>query len=62
MSLSHFDRIRNVRIDIQDLIKVARLLGEFKTVAAGSLYATLELPVEQRRILSKQNIVWSFDD
>lgn len=50
--------MKNVRIQIKDLIQACRDLGEVKVVAAGSMYATLETSHEQRVKLS---VSWDFD-
>lgn len=50
--------MRNVRIQIKNLIQVCRDLGEVKVVAAGSMYATLETTEEQR---DKISVTWDFD-
>lgn len=52
---------RNVRILIIDLIIAARALHEFRLLAAGSTYATLELTEEQRERLSQARVEWSYD-
>lgn len=51
----------NIRILINDLIAAARVLHEFKVLAAGSMYATLELNDVQMRKLSAANIFWTID-
>lgn len=51
----------NVRIFIQDLIYACRALGEVHVVAAGSLYATLNLSDAQVLQLSREGIQWSYD-
>lgn len=51
----------NVRILINDLVGAARALYQFKVVAAGYAYATLELSEDQVTILSKHNITWQYD-
>lgn len=53
--------MRNVRILIGDLTRVAVLLGKFKIEAAGSMYATLELSHKQRVRLTLDEINWQFD-
>jgi len=53
--------MENIRIRIRDLPDAARALGEFKIVAAGSMYATLFLTSEQCLQLSKARIYWSID-
>lgn len=53
--------MKNIRINIQDLIYAARALGEFKVVAAGSMYATLELNADQRFKISEAGVDWSYD-
>lgn len=50
--------MKNVRIQIKDLIQACRDLGEVKVVAAGSMYATLETTKEQR---GKISVTWEFD-
>ncbi len=48
----------NIRIDIDDLIRAARCLHEFKVVAAGEFWATIESTDEHRRALVKAGIQW----
>lgn len=51
----------NIRIMINDLITVARLLHNITVVAAGSMYATLELDAVQCQKLSDAGIFWTLD-
>ncbi|AHJ10726.1 hypothetical protein P106B_43 [Rhizobium phage vB_RglS_P106B] len=53
--------MKNVRIMIDDLIRACRALGEVHVVAAGSLYATLEIDETDRIALSSVGISWTFD-
>lgn len=53
--------MKNVRIDINDLIKACRRLGEVKVVAAGSMYATLECDLSMQSQLTMGGILWAFD-
>lgn len=48
--------MRNVRILIGDLTRAAVILGEFRVVAAGNMYATLALTGKQRQWLSLRDI------
>lgn len=51
----------NVRIGISDLSRAARALGECHLVAAGSMWATLDLNFNQIKTLTENNIGWSYD-
>lgn len=53
--------MENIRINICDLILVAKALHEFKVVAAGALYATIECDANMCMELSKRKIQWSMD-
>ena len=53
--------MRNIRIAIEDLVRACRALGEVRVIAAGSMYATLELDDIGCAQLSKRNIHWNFD-
>jgi hypothetical protein len=51
----------NVRININDLVRACRALHDVRVVAAGSMYATLELDDVGRATLSRHNVNWNFD-
>ncbi len=52
---------RNVRIAVIDLIIAARALHEFRVVAAGHSFATLELTARQRFDLTCAHVAWTLD-
>lgn len=55
---------KNIRVLIGDLARAACaacVVGDVKIVAAGSMYATLELSQEQAHALSRSGVSWSFD-
>ena len=51
----------SVRILVIDLIIAARALHDFRVVAAGCTYATLELTETQRSRLTEARVTWDFD-
>lgn len=53
--------MKNIRISINDLISACRVIGEVRVMAAGSLYATLEVDDVACRQLTKANISWALD-
>lgn len=53
--------MRNIRILIGDLVASCRALGEVRVLAAGELYATLELDAIALIRLTESGINWSFD-
>lgn len=53
--------IFNIKVDICNLISVARCLGELHIMAAGSMYATIKSDGLDRMQLTSNNIPWSKD-
>lgn len=53
--------MRNIRILIGDLTAACRALGTVRVVAAGSMYATLELDAMALMDLTERGIGWSLD-
>jgi hypothetical protein len=53
--------LMSVRILIDDLPAAARALRDFRVLAAGWLYATLETTARQRLNLTKAHVQWTWD-
>ena len=53
--------MRNTRIGVGDLIKAIQVLNGCKVVAAGSMYATLEISAKARQRLTLAGIDWTYD-
>jgi hypothetical protein len=51
----------NIRILIGDLVAACRVLGDVRVIAAGSMYATLELDEIGTAQLTKSKIGWTLD-
>lgn len=51
----------SIRIPINSLVQACRVIGEVRVLAAGSMYATLDLDETACRQLTKAGISWSYD-